>query len=88
MHAYYWPGISTSSHCSAMEVELSPLLCQIETLNKRPSEEVLGVLRPSAAKELRRSLNRLCVALESSVDIIDHIMNSISLFRREAYNSL
>ena len=71
-----------------MEVELLSLSRQIETLNKRPPEEVLGILSPCAAKDLRRSLNRLSIALESPGDIVDRIVYSVSAFHRQARDSL
>lgn len=67
-----------------MEVDLSTLSRQIETLSKLHPEELPKALSPNAAKELRRNLNRLSVALESPGDIVDRIVYSVSLFHTKA----
>lgn len=59
-----------------MEVNLSSLSRQIETISKLPPGEVSEALSPDAARELRRNLNRLSVALESPGDIVDRIVYS------------
>ena len=64
--------------CSAMEVDLSALSRQIESLSKHSPEELPKVLSPNAASELRRNLSRLSVALESHGDIVDRIVYSVS----------
>ena len=63
-----------------MEVDLSSLSRQIETLTKLPDEEISKALSPNAASELRRNLRRLSVALESPGEIVDRIVYSVSPF--------
>lgn len=71
-----------------MEVNLSSLSRQIETISKLPPGEVSEALSPDAARELRRNLNRLSVALESPGDIVDRIVYSVSPFHTRAHISL
>ena len=47
-----------------------------------------GALSPDAARELRRNLNRLSVALESPGDIVDRIVYSVRPFHTRAHVSL
>ena len=67
--------------CSVMEVDLSALSRQIESLSKHSPEELPKVLSPNAASELRKNLSRLSAALETPGDIVDRIVYSVSTFR-------
>ena len=61
-----------------MEAKLSTLARQIETLNKYPSEEIQNALNSNDSWELRRSLARLSISLETPGDIIDRIVYAVS----------
>ena len=61
-----------------MEVDFSTISPQIETLSKLPSEAIQDALSPNDARELRRNLNKLSVALESPGDIVDRIVYAVS----------
>ena len=63
-----------------MEVNLSSLSRQIETLSKLPFDELSEALSPDAASELRKNLSRLSVALETPGEIVDRIVYSVSAF--------
>ena len=60
-----------------MEVDFSTISRQIETLSKLPPEAIQDVLSPNDARELRRNLNKLSVALESPGDIVDRIVYAV-----------
>ena len=60
-----------------MEVDFSTISRQIETLSKLPPEAIQDTLSPNDARELRRNLNRLSVALESPGDIVDRIVYAV-----------
>ncbi len=61
-----------------MELDLPSLSRQIETLSKLPLEDIPEAVSPNAARQLRRNLYRLSVALESPGDIVDRIVYSVS----------
>ena len=60
-----------------MEVDFSTISRQIETLSKLPPEAIQDALSPNDARELRRNLNKLSVALESPGDIVDRIVYAV-----------
>lgn len=63
-----------------MDVDLSSLSRQIETLSKLAPDELPNALSPNAASELRKNLSRLSVALETPGEIVDRIVYSVSAF--------
>ncbi|KAM0794283.1 O-methyltransferase [Usnea florida] len=57
-----------------MDIDFSTISRQIETLSKCSPEAIQDALSPNDARELRRNLNKLSVALESPGDIVDRIV--------------
>ena len=60
-----------------MEVDFSTISRQIETLSNLPPEAIQDALSPNDARELRRNLNKLSVALDSPGDIVDRIVYAV-----------
>ena len=60
-----------------MDVDFSTISRQIETLSKVSPEAIQDALSPNDARELRRNLNKLSVALESPGDIVDRIVYAV-----------
>ena len=60
-----------------MDVDFSTVSRQIETLSQLPPEGIQDALSPNDARELRKNLNKLSVALESSGDIVDRIVYAV-----------
>ena len=60
-----------------MDLDFSTISRQIETLSKLPPEAIQDALSPNDARELRRNLNKLTVALESPGDIVDRIVYAV-----------
>ena len=60
-----------------MAVDFSIISRQIETLSKVSLEAIQDALSPNDARELRRNLNKLSVALESPGDIVDRIVYAV-----------
>ena len=60
-----------------MDVDFSTISRQIETLSKLPPEAIQDALSPNDARELRKNLNKLSVALESPGDIVDRIVYAV-----------
>ena len=60
-----------------MNLDFSTISRQIETLSKVSPEAIQDVLSPNDARELRRNLNKLSVALESPGDIVDRIVYAV-----------
>ena len=60
-----------------MDVDFSTVSRQIETLSKISPEAIQDALSPNDARELRRNLNKLSVALESPGDIVDRIVYAV-----------
>ena len=62
-----------------MDVDFSTISRQIETLSKLPPEAIQDALSLNDARELRRNLNKLSVALESPGDIVDRIVYAVGI---------
>ena len=60
-----------------MEVDFSAISRQIDKLSKLSPEAIQDALSPNDARELRKNLNKLSVALESPGDIVDRIVYAV-----------
>ena len=66
-----------------MDIDFSTISRQIETLSKVSPEAIQDALSPNDARELRRNLSKLSVALESPGDIVDRIVYAVRLLSHE-----